>query len=193
MLYTTIKHEDAEEVLGDAIAQCPMRRGKGLESIPIDRDSLLKDIAVQKKGNPDTASTDIPTFLVEEEIENRDAVGQCTKEQSAFVNEDITSQSTAKRNAPPFVSMEAFASGVVAGDGLDTSAAGIGTNNPPSKSETAATSTHDILQEEIRQLKQELAEMKQSKKRKRTGECQFLETTRRQADGPATRTRSKGA
>ena len=193
MLYTTIKHEDAEQVLGDAIAQCPMRRGKGLESIPIDRDALLKDIAVQKKGNTDTASTDVPALLVEEEIENRDAVGQCAKEQPTFVNEDITSHSTAKRSGPAFVTMEAFASGVVASDGIDTSGVGIATNNPPSKPETAIVSTHDILQEEIKQLKQELAEMKQSKKRKRTGECQFLETTRRQADGPATRTRSKGA
>ena len=108
-----------------------MRRGKGLESIPIDHDALLKDIAVQKKGNMDTASTDVPAFLVEEEIDNRDPVGQWAKEQPTFVDEDITSHSTAKRSGPAFVTMEAFASGVVASDGIDTSGVGITTNNPP--------------------------------------------------------------
>ena len=67
---------------------------------------------------------------MEEEIENQDAAGQGNKEQAAYVNEDITSQSTTMSNAPEFVSMEAFASGLVAGNAIDTSAVGIGPDSP---------------------------------------------------------------
>ena len=179
-------------MLGDAFAQCATRRGKGLELIPIDRDSLLKDIAAQKRGNADTASTEVQHSLLEEEMENRQAMERLTKEHSVVVNEDIASQSTPMRNAPAFVTMDAFASSVPAQNAMGPSIAKIGPNKPPSSSDTAVAAAHDILQDQIRQLKQELAEMKQSKKRKRTGECQSTKKTRREADGPATRTRSKG-
>ena len=92
-------------MLGDAFAQCATRRGKGLELIPIDRESLLKDIAAQKRGNADTASTEVQPSLLEEEMENRQAMERLTKEHSVVVNEDIASQSTPIRNAPAFVSI----------------------------------------------------------------------------------------